>query len=208
MRLSIFALSALWISVLPLGQSLYISSSAGFTKKLHSVSSVSLCKQCIPESVPQYSSTFVYNCVGPVTEAEISNDNLIRIVNLETSDAQCNELCWKCLGYIRSGATEEYSNENVFPKWREKYPTPPDLIGTTRNYDSAVDKEVRNANMNLMRSIPRDYKGGVRALESVGFKGFKLKELTPNKTRRAQVYSYYIAVQSMNKYLSHITCRL
>lgn len=39
----------------------------------------------------------------------------------------------------------------------------------------------------LMRSIPRDYKGGVMKLGDVGFKGFKLKELTPNKTRRAQV---------------------
>lgn len=40
--------------------------------------------------------------------------------------------------------------------------------------------------MNLMRSIPRDYKGGVRSLEEEGFKGFNIRELTPNKTRRAQ----------------------
>eukprot|EP01035_Chromulina_nebulosa_P018345 gene18345-24037_t len=46
--------------------------------------------------------------------------------------------------------------------------------------------------MDLMRSIPRDFKGGIRNLINVGFKGFLLKELTPNKTRRAQLVNWLI----------------
>jgi hypothetical protein len=55
-----------------------------------------------------------------------------------------------------------------------------------------VDKDVRQASMDLMRSIPRDFKGGVRNLEYIGFKGFKLSELTPTKTRRAQLVNWLI----------------
>lgn len=130
---------------------------------------------------------FIVNIESDVTEEEISNLNLIKIVNLEATDLQCNQLCWKCLGYLYDPSTGDYDNSNVFPKWREKYPNPPDVIGMKRIYSPDVDKPVRDASIALMRSIPRDFKGGVRSLEKDGFRGFKLKELTPNKTRRAQV---------------------
>lgn len=68
-----------------------------------------------------------------------------------------------------------------------------DVIGVTRNYaDIEVDRAVRDANMNLMRSVARDFKGGVNNLKSYGFKGYKLNELTPNKTRRAQLVNWLI----------------
>jgi len=146
------------------------------------------------ESVPEADSGFlvdIYN--SAVTSEELTNENLIKIVNLENTDLECNQLCWKCLGYVYDKESDIYTSENVFPKWKEKYPNPPDLIGVTREYaDPSVDKPVRDASMNLMRSIPRDFKGGVRSLESVGFRGFKLKELTPNKTRRAQMVNWLI----------------
>lgn len=42
----------------------------------------------------------------------------------------------------------------------------------TRVYaDPVVDRPVRDASMDLMRSIPKDFKGGVRNLTSVGFQG-------------------------------------
>ena len=68
------------------------------------------------------------------------------------------------------------------------------LLGVSRKYDVIeIDKPVRDASMNLMRSIPRDFKGGVRNLEPLGlFKGYKLNELTPNKTRRAQLVNWLI----------------
>ena len=36
-----------------------------------------------------------------------------------------------------------YINDKVFPKWKSKYPSPPDVIGITRIYDPKVDKPVR-----------------------------------------------------------------
>ncbi len=62
----------------------------------------------------------------------------------------------------------------------------------TRDFSPEVDKEVRQASMDLMRSIPRDFKGGIRNLQYVGFNGFKLSELTPTKTRRAQLVNWLI----------------
>lgn len=135
-------------------------------------------------------SSMLVDPLTDVSEDELAPENIVKIVTLEATDSECNALVWKCLGYALDPETGKYNNDKVFPKWREKYPEPPDLIGLTRNYDPSVDRVVRNASMNLMRSIPRDFKGGVRNLEAYGFKGFKLKELTPNKTRRAQVLLY------------------
>lgn len=134
------------------------------------------------------------NLMEPLTVNEISNQNLIKIVNLECSDLDCCNLAWKCLGYKYDETLNKFVlTSNVFPKWAAKYPHPPDLIGLTRNYSSVeIDKPVRDASMNLMRSIPRNYKGGVRELEKEGFRGYKLKELTPNKTRRAQLVNWII----------------
>lgn len=134
------------------------------------------------------SNTFVVNKLqAEVSQEEISDENLVKIVNLEATDQQCNDLLWKCLGYTYNSDAKNYDNINVFPKWREQYPDPPDVIGITRQYHVEVDKSVRDASVRLVRSIPLSFKGGVRSLESKGFKGYKLAELTPNKTRRAQV---------------------
>ena len=47
--------------------------------------------------------------------------------------------------YVSENATGEgyYINEKVFPKWKSKYPSPPDVIGVTRIYDPKVDRPVR-----------------------------------------------------------------
>lgn len=85
-----------------------------------------------------------------------------------------------------------WTAERVFPKWAAKYPSPPDLVGVTRDFSPEVDRDVRQASMDLMRSIPRDFKGGIRNLQYLGFNGFKLNELTPTKTRRAQLVNWLI----------------
>jgi Domain of unknown function (DUF1823) len=152
------------------------------------------CAPCTDSnSGPKVASRLTLDIMGPLTEDELCNSNLVKIVNLECTDLECDQLAWKCLGY----KFEESSNKfvlspEVFPKWAAKYPEAPDLIGIARNYSPEIDKPVRDASMNLMRSIPRDYKGGVRALENEGFRGYKLKELTPNKTRRAQMVNWII----------------
>ena len=130
---------------------------------------------------------------GEPSLTELTDENIVKIVNLEATDTECNYIAWKCLGYRYNNEKKIFEgSENVFPKWLTKYPNPPDIIGIKRDYRPEIDKEVRNASMDLMRSIPRDYKGGVRQLESIGWKGYKLAELTPNKTRRAQLCNWLI----------------
>ncbi len=60
-------------------------------------------------------------------DEELSNENLLRIVKSEIPDNEVNLLAWKCLGYKQVDG--EWTSEDVFPNWRSKYPTPPDLIG-------------------------------------------------------------------------------
>lgn len=150
------------------------------------------CQDVASESLPKGAMTLVSRAPGPPSAEEISDANIVKIVTelQQVDDAECNLLVWKCLGYdLAEGG---WVAARVFPKWADKYPSPPDLIGVTRNFSPEVDKQVRQASMDLMRSIPRDYKGGVRNLEYVGFKGFKLSELTPTKTRRAVLVNWLV----------------
>ena len=165
---------------------------------------------CVPSERHPHTSTLCSSS-GPITHDDLSDENIVKIVRMECSDADANVLVWRCLGYIYDEEIQSWDATAVFPKWcviasqvyhkiqslcfllylyrKEKYPQPVDLIGVTRIYDPAVDKPVRTASMSLMRGIPRDFKGGLRNLEkTVGFKGFKLSELTPNITRRGQVW--------------------
>ncbi|KAG8461458.1 hypothetical protein KFE25_001062 [Diacronema lutheri] len=123
---------------------------------------------------------------------ELSNEQLVRIVRLETTDEETNELAWRCLGY-RRGASGAWDASDAFQKFRLKYPQPPDLIGVTRTYSKEIDEPVLRANQALHRSIPMAYKQGLKTqLKPLGFTGFKLANLTPNMTRRAQVTNWLL----------------
>ncbi|KAJ8598308.1 hypothetical protein CTAYLR_007550 [Chrysophaeum taylorii] len=125
------------------------------------------------------------------TAAELANENLVRIVREQCSDEEVNVLVWKCLGYRRT--EEGWSNEDVFPKWRDKYAEPPDLVGTKRVYSKQIDEPVLRANQALVNSIPMKYKGGIKEhLAKVGWTGYVLEGLTPNKTRRAQCTNWLL----------------
>mmetsp|Transcript_74293 Transcript_74293/g.145129 ORF Transcript_74293/g.145129 Transcript_74293/m.145129 type:complete len:249 (+) Transcript_74293:80-826(+) len=135
--------------------------------------------------------------------AELTNANMLRIILSVATDQQVNELVWKCLGYRRVPSTRtgpkntessvEWDSSKCFPKWREKYPQPPDVIGVTRIYSKEVDGPSMKANQALVRSVPMEYKQGIRdQLRPEGFNGFSLDELTPNKTRRAQCANWLL----------------
>lgn len=114
---------------------------------------------CDPIPTPITSETYIDNSLyhndafiinkssNEVALEEISDENIVLIATLQTSDNQANELAWKCLGYRYDEATTTYNNDLVFPKWKGKFPTPPDLLGTTRIYDPRVDLPVRTASM-------------------------------------------------------------
>lgn len=89
------------------------------------------CDEVPIESNNQYSDKFIADITtDDVTSEELSDENIVQIVTLETSDEQANTLVWKCLGYrLVDKIINTYNNDRVFPKWKAKYPTPPDLIG-------------------------------------------------------------------------------
>ena len=129
---------------------------------------------------------------GAPTPDDLSDEALVRIVTQQTSDTETNELVWKYLGYVRD-ENGGWSADAVFPNWRAKYPTPPDLIGVTRTYSREVDEPVLRAVQGLQRSVPREHKDRLRpTLRPLGWSGFKLDGLTPNMTRRAQVATWLL----------------
>ena len=127
---------------------------------------------------------FVLDTFDPEEEEdELSNENLLKILYSETTDQHVNDVVWRALGEHRTcsksasisiyqfiyssinlsiGYVQKpdgtYSNEKVFPKWREKYPEPPDVIGVKRNYTYAIDRPSQKANQALVASIPQDHK--------------------------------------------------
>jgi hypothetical protein len=136
---------------------------------------------------------FVLTRTGEPTKEELTNENLVRIVRSECTDLEVNTLVWKCLGYRFDPETETWNPLMVFPKWKDKYPTPPDLIGMRRIYDKEVDQPSLKANQSLVRSVPVHAKQSLKThLRPVGFKGYQYSELTPNKTRRAQCTNWLV----------------
>ena len=138
---------------------------------------------------------------GAPGEDPISNEVLLKVVLSQISDEEVNKLVWECLGYTKSidmdaetlEVKEVWSPENVFPKWAAAYPEPPDVIGVTRKYFPEVDAPVKAACAALTRSVAQEHKQGIKLqLRPLGFTGFMLDDLTPNKTRRAQCVNWLI----------------
>ena len=64
------------------------------------VISSSSCQDCSSTNTnSKEKSTFEVNIALPLSKEELSNSNIIKIVTLEATDEECNQLCWKCLGY-------------------------------------------------------------------------------------------------------------
>mmetsp|Transcript_77899 Transcript_77899/g.158256 ORF Transcript_77899/g.158256 Transcript_77899/m.158256 type:complete len:290 (-) Transcript_77899:160-1029(-) len=138
---------------------------------------------------------FIVSKEGGPTPEELTNENLIRIVNRRSNvtDIEVNTLVWKCLGYRFDPETEKWSSPEVFPKWKERYPTPPDVIGMRRQYAKDIDGEQFRNSQQLTKSIPVEHKQMLRQfLRPMGFRGYKVSELTPNLTRRAQATNWLL----------------
>eukprot|EP00956_Cyclotella_meneghiniana_P012111 scaffold17189_cov67-Cyclotella_meneghiniana.AAC.2 len=157
-------------------------------------------KPFLPAMDPKYSvngpvgqGDFILSRTGPPTPEELSNEQMLKIVKIECNDLEVNTLVWKCMGYRFNEETESWDSDEVFPNWREKYPTPPDLIGMQRVYEREVDQISLRSNQALVRSIPAGNKQSLKKeLIPLGWTGYQYKELTPNKTRRAQCANWLI----------------
>lgn len=137
--------------------------------------------------------SFIVSREGELTKEELSNENIMKIVKIKCTDLEVNTLVWKGLGYRFDPDTETWNNEKVFPNWKNKFPSPPDLIGMQRVYSKEVDQPSLRSNQQLVKSVPVESKQSLKKfLKPLGWPGYQFKELTPNKTRRAQCANWLL----------------
>jgi hypothetical protein len=133
-----------------------------------------------PVKGPVGEGKFILSRSGPPTAEELSNEQMLQIVKLECSDLEVNTLVWKCLGYRFNEETESWGPDEVFPNWKEKYPSPPDLIGMQRVYSREVDQASLRSNQALVRSIPVDNKQSLKQqLIPLGWTGYQVRIFIP-----------------------------
>ncbi|MDX2230695.1 MAG: DUF1823 family protein [Leptolyngbyaceae cyanobacterium bins.349] len=114
----------------------------------------------------------------------LSTTTIWGIINDEIDDATVNHLIWQCLGYRYDATHQTWDVSQVAPDWRDAYPTPPDFIGD------------RPPNVKLVRSTPAENKQLLK--EQLGFQGYKINELVPRKTRRAQISNWLLSYMKIN----------
>ncbi|WP_448381596.1 DUF1823 family protein [Gloeomargarita sp.] len=95
--------------------------------------------------------------------------------------AAVNELVWAYLGYEYDPVQQTWRTERVAAPWRERFPTPPDFI------------QDRAAIVHLTRSIPPADKQLLKA--ELGFPGYRVDELTPERTRRATIVNWLLHIR-------------
>jgi len=118
----------------------------------------------------------------------LSTQTIWAIINDEIDDVIVNQLVWQCLGYRYDTDAEKWDTSAVVGEWRDAYPIPPDFIAD------------RPPNVKLVRSIPAENKQLLK--EKLGFEGYKINELVPRKTRRAQISNWllsYMQIQGMEE---------
>jgi hypothetical protein len=114
---------------------------------------------------------------GPAKE-ELTDENLFKIIDRTASDLETNTLVWKCLGYRFDAEAQEWTTAEVFPKWKERYPTPPDVVGMQRMYSKDIDGPCLRNNQALVRSIPVDNKKSYlkEYMKPFGFTGYQARD--------------------------------
>lgn len=123
----------------------------------------------------------------------ITRQDLLQIVRGETPDEWVNEILRTLLGW-RQLDDGSWNDDQVQSVWKKLYPDgPPDFIGREGDYSPAHDRPVKIAVQRLTRSISPQYKQVLKeVLGPLGFRGWKITELTPNKTRRATAVNWIL----------------
>ena len=109
----------------------------------------------------------------------ISREILFLILEDKVSDIFLCELIWERLFYINQTSTDEWISSSLTPSyWSEKFIKAPQIISE------------RSASVHLTRSIPKDHKQNLKKI--LNFKGYKINELYPRRTRRATAVNWLI----------------
>ena len=115
----------------------------------------------------------------------ISRKLLFLILEDKVSDVFVCELVWERLFYTREKNMNDWiSSELTPPYWSEKFVKAPQIISE------------RIASVHLTRSIPKEHKQGLKNF--LNFKGYKINELYPRRTRRATAVNWllYCSIES------------
>ena len=109
----------------------------------------------------------------------ICKDLLFLVLEDKVSDLFVCELVWERLFYSREKNKSEWIYSELTPTyWSEKFVKAPQIISE------------RKASVHLTRSIPKEHKQGLKNF--LNFKGYKISELYPRRTRRATAVNWLI----------------
>jgi len=109
----------------------------------------------------------------------ISKKLLLFVLEDVVSDVFVCELVWERLFYTKEISMNDWFSSKCTPSyWSEKFEKAPQIISE------------RLASVHLTRSIPKEYKQGLKNL--LNFKGYKINELYPRRTRRATAVNWLI----------------
>ena len=109
----------------------------------------------------------------------LSKKLLFSILNDQVSDIFVCELIWERLFYFKETFSEYWIPSDHTPLyWSEKYNKAPQIISE------------RGASIDLTRSIPKEHKQNLKKI--LDFKGYKINELIPRRTRRATAVNWLI----------------
>lgn len=118
-----------------------------------------------------------------VSAEELEDERLMALL-MQKRDEELNILTWKCLGYkyVAIGAGYAWDTAGVFPKWRSKYPIPPDLAGL-----NGYTPETIEAVEFLVRLTAQEYHDALeRHAKSRGLR-YSPKHVSPTATRKVEV---------------------
>ena len=109
----------------------------------------------------------------------ICKELLFLVLEDRVSDVFVCELVWERLFYTKESTLNIWVSSGFTPSyWSEKYEKAPQIISE------------RPASIHLTRSIPKEYKQGLKNL--LNFKGYTINELYPRRTRRATAVNWLI----------------
>jgi len=109
----------------------------------------------------------------------ISKELLFLVLEDKVSDVFVCELVWERLFYTKELPLNDWVPCSLTPTyWSEKFVKAPQIISE------------RIASVHLTRSIPKEHKQGLKKI--LNFKGYKINELYPRRTRRATAVNWLI----------------
>ena len=109
----------------------------------------------------------------------ICKELLFLVLEDKVSDVFVCELVWERLFYTLEPSLNDWLPSALTPNyWAEKFVKAPQIISE------------RIASVHLTRSIPREHKQGLKKF--LEFKGYKINELYPRRTRRAIAVNWLI----------------